>query len=347
VGETENIGNPVTPEEKAYGRSLPKRKIPDFPIRGYEYYDYRVDVANTTFMNYQDNKVRKAGALSWLMFTSSGVTTENTIKSAKYVNAKPVYFPNIDTRFDNDNRGAGAWQSLAIHDLDGTTTGMGDSYILLHDGENDSVATDNSCKIEKNWNASVCKGDVGRMNIGGAGGGGGLGARGGGAARAGGAGPGAPGVGTPPGLGGAGRGGAAAPGAGGRAAGAARGGAFGGGGGTPQQPVVLTRGGDEIRLRGNGATVKSGTEVTVKTERPEFSLSLSEMELGSWVVFEMPGFAKADSAKPQDSLDALRKASETSYFKDKDSLWVKVVVATPPAVPAMPLQQQASVRVSR
>ncbi len=25
VGETDNIGNPVTPEEKAYGRSLPKR----------------------------------------------------------------------------------------------------------------------------------------------------------------------------------------------------------------------------------------------------------------------------------------------------------------------------------
>jgi cell migration-inducing and hyaluronan-binding protein len=93
--------------------------------------------------------------------------------------------------------------------------------------------------------------------------------------------------------------------------------------------------------------VKSGTEIKVKTDRPEVSLSLSEMELNSWIVFELPGFAKADSAKMQDSLDALRKASETSYFKDKDSLWVKVVVATPPAVPAMPLQQQASVRVSR
>ena len=104
------------------------------------------------------------------MFTSSGVTTENTIKGAKYVNSKPVYFPKIDTRFDNDNRGGGAWQSLAIHDLDGTTTGVGDSYILLHDGENNSVATDDTCKIEKTWNASVCKGDVGRMNIGGAGG---------------------------------------------------------------------------------------------------------------------------------------------------------------------------------
>src|SRR5690349_15717689 len=44
VGETDNIGNPVTPEEKAYGRSLPKRSIPDFPIRAYEYYDYRHDV---------------------------------------------------------------------------------------------------------------------------------------------------------------------------------------------------------------------------------------------------------------------------------------------------------------
>jgi cell migration-inducing and hyaluronan-binding protein len=71
------------------------------------------------------------------------------------------------------------------------------------------------------------------------------------------------------------------------------------------------------------------------------------MELGSWVVFELPGFANAADAKQQASLDALRKASENSYFKDKDSLWVKVVVATAPAVPAMPLQQQASVRISR
>lgn len=84
----------------------------------------------------------------------------------------------------------------------------------------------------------------------------------------------------------------------------------------------------------------------MKTERPEFSISLSEMELGSWVVFQLPGYSKAE-AKSADSLAALRKASETSYFKDKDSLWVKVVVATPPQVPAMPLQQQASVRITK
>ena len=59
VGETGNSGNPTTPEEVAHGRSLPKKLIPDFPIRGYEYYDYRDDVVNTTFVNFQDNDRRK------------------------------------------------------------------------------------------------------------------------------------------------------------------------------------------------------------------------------------------------------------------------------------------------
>ena len=39
VGESDNIGNPRTPQEIAYGRSRPN-DIADFPIRGYEYYDH-------------------------------------------------------------------------------------------------------------------------------------------------------------------------------------------------------------------------------------------------------------------------------------------------------------------
>src|SRR6202158_1953052 len=165
VGETDNIGNPVTPEEKAYGRSLPKRSIPDFPIRAYEYYDYRHDVVNTTFVNFQDNNQRGSGALSWLLFMGAGGTTENTAKSAKYINAKPVYFPKIDSRFDSDNRGGSAYRTAAIHDLDGSTTGIPDSYVLIHDGENDSVATDDTCEIHPTWNASVCAGDIGRIQF--------------------------------------------------------------------------------------------------------------------------------------------------------------------------------------
>src|SRR4030095_10041386 len=165
VGETENSGNPRTPEEVAYGRSLPKKLIPDFPIRGYEYYDYRDDVVNTTFVNFQDNDRRKTGALSWLLFASSGVSTGSSISGAKFVNAKPVYFPKIDSRFDNDNRGGVGYRTLSIHDLDGSVTGIRDSHIMLNDGENDSVVTDDTCKIQPTWNASVCTGDVGRLNL--------------------------------------------------------------------------------------------------------------------------------------------------------------------------------------
>jgi cell migration-inducing and hyaluronan-binding protein len=58
---------------------------------------------------------------------------------------------------------------------------------------------------------------------------------------------------------------------------------------------------------------------------PSVSLRLTELDKGSWVIFQLPGFNTAASGTATDSLDALRKASDTSYFKDKDALWVKVV----------------------
>ena len=61
------------------------------------------------------------------------------------------------------------------------------------------------------------------------------------------------------------------------------------------------------------------------TERPNVSLSVTELDRGSWVIFELPGFTTAASGTPQDSLDALRQASDTSYYKGKDALWVKLV----------------------
>ena len=321
VGETDNIGNPSTPEEIAYGRSLPKPPIPDFPIRGYEYYDYRHEVVDTTFVNYQDNDRRKTGALSWLLFTGAGVTTESTVEGAQFVNAKPVYFPNIDPRFDNDNRGGVAYRTAAIHDLDGSVGGMGDAYILIHDGENDSVATDEgACDIHPTWNASVCTGDVGRLSFT--------------AGQFAGLSP------TPGGL----RGGFGfgyvrptfpPPGAA-RAAPPA-----------PPAPVTLVRDGKEFRVTGNQSTVRAGAEIRVQTERPEVSLGMSEMDLGSWVIFELPGFTDAASGTQQDSLDALRNASETSYFRDENGLWVKLVVARAPVAPVRPLDMQASITVSR
>ena len=329
VGETENIGNPRTPEEIAYGRSLPKPSIPDFPIRGYEYYDYRDDVVNTTFVNFRDNKVRKTGALSFLLFTSAGLSTGSTISGAKFVNAKPVYFPKYDTRFDNDNRGGNQYRTLSFRDLDGSVTGIPDSHVMLHDGENDSVVTDNTCKIEPTWNASVCKGDIGRLNLSDSRGelpravdlesrtarfallssiGGGQAAN------------------TPL---------AQAQ----RAALFAR--------RAPQAPIALVRNGKEFKISGDQSTVKAGTEIEVKTERQEVTLSLAEMDEGSWVIFKLPGFANAASGTKQSSLNALRQAKETSWFRDGDTVWVKLVAGPPVMQIIRPTDLQVSMTIGR
>ena len=270
VGETDNSGNPRTPEEVAYGRSLPKKLIPDFPIRGYEYYDYRDDVVNTTFVNFQDNDRRKTGALSWLLFASSGVSTGSTISGAKFVNAKPVYFPKIDSRFDNDNRGGVGYRTLSIHDLDGSVTGIRDSHIMLHDGENDSVVTDDTCKIQPTWNASVCTGDVGRLNLsdsrGELAGTVNIETRTARFAFLSGIGGNRPAAGAAPPAGPA-RGSAPAP-----AAAPARWRCWRRG--AAQQPIVLSRNGKDFKITGNQSTVRAGTEILVKTER-QASLSQS------------------------------------------------------------------------
>ena len=52
---------------------------------------------------------------------------------------------------------------------------------------------------------------------------------------------------------------------------------------------------------------------------------MTELDAGSWVMFELPGFTTASAGTVQDSLDALRKANTTSYYKGNGSLWVKLV----------------------
>src|SRR3569623_1528971 len=163
-GESENIGNPETPAEKAYGRSLPKPELPDYPIRGYEFYDYRHDLDNVTFVNFQDNATRKTGAISYLLYTSCGMSSNNTVEHAKFVNAKPVYFPPIEHRWSNDDYGNGSYKTAVFHDLDGSVTGKPDSFILNND-ENDAMAIDDACELKPTWNAAVCKGDVGRLAV--------------------------------------------------------------------------------------------------------------------------------------------------------------------------------------
>jgi hypothetical protein len=333
VGETENIGNPRTDAEKKAGRSLPFPEVADFPIRGYEFYDFHHELDNNTFVNYEDNATRKTGAISYLLFTSFGMSSNNTVSRSKFINAKPVYFPPIDNRWSNDDYGNTIYKTSVFNDKDGTITGVRNSYIINVTG----IDADEACEAKPTWNAVVCKGDIGRMTVGGGGGAVGFGGFGGGGAP--GAGP--PGAGAP-GAGGPGAGppraAAPGPGAAGPGAGAPRPPAAtpvvfkiapGGGRirGTPAPagpPVILSRNGKEFPSNGE-TNVRAGTEYKVSTERPSVNINVKELDTGSWVMFELPGFTTASAGTAQDSLDALRKATATSYYKGKDALWVKVV----------------------
>jgi cell migration-inducing and hyaluronan-binding protein len=233
----------------------------------------------------------------------------------------------MEKKWSNDDYGNAAWKTAVFADKDGSVTGVPKSYIVIKGG----IFLDEACEEKPTWNAAVCTGDVGRMNVGGgAGGGGGRGAAGAGAAKGG---PGGPG---------AAKGAPAAPAPLAAGAGAAKGGPGGPGaakgGGPPagafanrgfdvapaQPPVILSRNGKDFPV--NGATnVRAGTEFKVATDRPNLNLSVSELDAGSWVIFELPGFTTAASGAEQTSLDALRKATATSYYKANGSLWVKLV----------------------
>ena len=247
-------------------------------------------------MNFQDNATRKTGAISYLLYTSFGMSSNNTVERAKFINAKPVYFPPMEHKWSNDDYGNGSYKTAVFHDVDGSVSGVPDSYILIND-ENDGIAIDDTCEIRPTWNAAVCKGDIGRFAVVGPDGSGGA--------------PGIPGTGGAPGAGPA------------RTASAGPVAAMGPGRScrrrtrrswprrlscpsgrssrsrfsiwpaqrTSQPPVVVSRNGKEFTLTGE-TNIRAGTEIKVTTERPSVALRLSELDSGSWVIFELPGFPR-------------------------------------------------------
>src|SRR5690606_34937230 len=73
-------------------------------------------------------------------------------------------------------------------------------------------------------------------------------------------------------------------------------------------------------------TIRSGAELRVDTERESVALTLTEMDKGSWGIFDLPGFKKASAGKEQKSLAALLDSRVTSYYMVVDTLWVQLVV---------------------
>ncbi len=298
VGESGNIGNPRTPTEVAYGRSLPEPDLADFPIRGYEFYDYLHHLENVTFVNFQDNATRKTGAISYLLYTSFGMSTNNTIQGAKFVDAKPVYFPPIEHKWSNDDYGNATYKTSVFKDVDGSVGGVPNSFILINDA-NTEIAIDDACEIKPTWNAAVCKGDVGRMTVGGA----------------------------------------VIP---------------------PVSPISAPvrrrswRANPRVRRCRSRSpatarispppvktNIQAGAEIKVTTERPTLSLNVKELDSGSWVMFELPGFttgAAAGTGAGQHAMRCARPAPPhiTRTTVRFGSSWFPPATPWAPARPAAP-----------
>ena len=88
--------------------------------------------------------------------------------------------------------------------------------------------------------------------------------------------------------------------------------------------MVLSRNGRKFTVSGD-TTVLAGTEIRAESEAPSLSISVREMDNGSWVIVELPGYSSAATGTAQTSMDALRSASSTSYYKAEGTLWVKLV----------------------
>ena len=193
------------------------------------------------------------------------MSTENSARGLEFIDAKPVHFPERLEKWANDFGGSAAYSTAAIHDLDGSVSGVPDSYIVIDNG---IASNEHDCDIRPSWGAAVCQGDFGRLSLGGG---------------------------------------------------------FGFSRDPVEDPVTLSRNGRDFEFRGQ-TTIPGGAEVRITTQRESLPLSLSQMDDGSWVIFELPGFRTATQGTEQSSLAALRESGDTSWFADDDTLWVKLVV---------------------
>ena len=161
VGESDNRGTPAPDEKRGMdGRSLPKPFEADFPLRGFEFYDGRVSAQNVTFVNFQSNWQRKAGALSYLRFSPYFIDPRNFTRQIRFENANAVYLNKKGAPGDPKQSGDG-YRSALFVDQDGTVTGQAGQAIMV----NNPFLVDSACVFRPDWNAFVGPARYGRLWI--------------------------------------------------------------------------------------------------------------------------------------------------------------------------------------
>ncbi len=148
VGETENLTGPPKPSDAA------------FPLRGFEFYDGRVGVERTQFVNFVPSAQRKASALSALEYSPFFTDPSNFARALTFRNAQPVYFKTYPTP-DGEKMGADGYRSTVFRDLDGSVTGHAGSSVAIASPFFDG----SDCVVHADWNAATCDARFGSLFV--------------------------------------------------------------------------------------------------------------------------------------------------------------------------------------
>jgi cell surface hyaluronidase len=140
VGETANGTGPPKPDDAA------------FPIRGFEFYDGRVGVERTRFVNFVPDERRDAGALGALQYSPFYTDPSNYARELSFENAQPVYLKPYPGTPRSEQNGADGYRSNVFADLDGSVTGRAGASVVVAS----PFFAGEGCEPRLDWNAAVC-----------------------------------------------------------------------------------------------------------------------------------------------------------------------------------------------
>jgi cell migration-inducing and hyaluronan-binding protein len=165
VGESANAGAAERWERDRgqvgrAGRSLPKPWEPDFPIRGFEFYDGRVGVERTLFANFRPYRsrsgaLRQQSAIGYHLDDDFSIHARNFTRALRFANAKRAYFEPPEVGHDGD-------VSAVFLDEDGSLTGRAGRSLMTRN----PFLYGSGCRARDDFNAMECTGDYASLIVG-------------------------------------------------------------------------------------------------------------------------------------------------------------------------------------
>ncbi len=160
VGETPNRGTPRGWEDTgADGRTLPRPWDPGFLIRGFEFYDGDVGIADSTFAAYVPNAQRRAAGISYKDFTAFPVSPRNWASGLDFAPGTLALW--LETRTPEPEYPADGYRSALFIDRDGSLGGAPGSVLSV---SNPFLLT-GACQRRDDFNAFECSGDYASLTL--------------------------------------------------------------------------------------------------------------------------------------------------------------------------------------